>query len=64
MIKVDGFKAFHGTLHITPTIPKFKPFSVTGDCLYNPHTNCWYVQPDGGGLSESYPADMCLVQED
>lgn len=63
MIEVDGYKAFHGTIHVTPVIPGRVPFDVTGDCLYRPDTDCWYVQPERG-FSSSYPADICEVKED
>ena len=62
MIKVDGYRAFHGTIHVTPTGPGFAPYDVTGDCLYKPETECWYVQPEKG-VSQSVPADICEVIE-
>lgn len=63
MIKVDGYKAFRGTLRVTPTATGFKPYSITGDCLYKPEHDCWYVQPEHG-FSQSIPADICKVEED
>jgi len=66
MIEVDGYKAFHGTLHIFPDGPRRSPFDITGDCLYKPETDRWYVQPANSehGFSQSYPADICKPQED
>ena len=57
MIQVEGYKAFHGTLLITPTNPKFPPRRVTADWLYKPETNCWY------GAGDSIPAEICTVDE-
>lgn len=59
MIKVEGFKAFHGDMKITPKNPKFKPFIVEDkDWLYKPEYDCWY----GGG--KSYVAEICEVLEE
>lgn len=54
MIKVEGYKAFHGDMKITPKNTLYKPFYITGkDWLYKPDTDCWY----GGG--SSYAAEIC-----
>lgn len=58
MIKVEGFKAFKGTMKITPKNPSITPFILTGDWLYKPDYNCWY------GLGRSFMADICEVVED
>lgn len=58
MIKVEGFKAFRGTMKIVPKRLGYEPFEVKGDFLYKPEADCWY----GGG--SSYPASICEVVED
>lgn len=55
MIKVEGYKAFHGTMLITPKNPKFEPFSLTCDWLYKPECDCWY------GDGRSFMAEICTV---
>lgn len=55
MICVEGYKAFHGTMRITPKNPKIEPFDKTCDWLYKPEHKCWY----GGGLS--YSEEICKV---
>lgn len=58
MIKVEGYKAFRGTMLITPKNPQFEPFTVTGEWLYKPEYDCWYC----GG--RSYMAGVCEVITD
>ena len=58
MIKVEGYKAFKGTMRIVPKTVLMQPFEAKGDWLYNPEYDCWY----GGG--SSYPASICEVVED
>ena len=58
MIKVEGYKAFKGTMKITPKNADFKPFELEGDWLYKPDADCWY----GGG--RSFCASICEVVED
>lgn len=58
MIKVEGYKAFRGTMQITPVNKLFPLMDVHGDWLYNPDTGCWY------GRGSSYSADICEVVED
>ena len=54
MIKVEGYKAYHGDMKITPKSTFCSPFYITNkDWLYKPDTDCWY----GGG--SSYPAEIC-----
>jgi hypothetical protein len=57
MISVEGYRAFHGTMRITPkcSVP---PFTVTADWLYKPEYDCWY----GGG--HSYPANISEVEQE
>lgn len=62
MIEVDGYKAFHGTLRVTP-VNGNEPYTLTGDCLYEPEHDCWYVQVPGMWC-QSIPADICEVVED
>lgn len=60
MIEVDGYRAFRGTIRVTPDVPGYAPFDLHGDCLYKPETDCWYIRPDRG-FSISQPADICQV---
>jgi len=56
MICVEGYKAFHGDMNITPKNPKFEPFCIVNkDWLYKPDTKCWY------GAGKSFPEDICEV---
>lgn len=59
MITVEGYKAFRGLMKITPKrgadVP---PFTLSGDWLYKPDTDCWYC--DG----RSFAADICKVVVD
>lgn len=61
MICVDGYKAFRGTMRVTPVNSSFKPFSVEGDFLYKPEYDCWYCNPKGGGFSRSFTSDICEI---
>ena len=58
MISSEGYKAFRGTMRITPVIPDKEPFELTGDWLYKPEYKCWY------GLCRSFPEDICTVVVD
>ena len=58
MIKVEGFKAFHGVMMITPKSKCVQPFEVESDWLYKPEFDCWY------GNGRSYVADICTVVRD
>ena len=54
MIKVEGYKAFHGDMKITPKNTLFPSFYICDkDWLYKPETNCWY------GNGSSYSAEIC-----
>lgn len=55
MIEVEGYKAFHGTMLITPKNPQFAPFTLTCDWLYKPEYDCWY------GNGRSFVAGCCTV---
>lgn len=55
MIEVEGYKAFRGTLRISPKSPEIKPFDLEGDWLFKPETNCWY------GQGCSFSAEICEV---
>lgn len=57
MIEVEGYKAFHGTLRITPVVP-YMPYELTGDWLYKPEYACWY------GKGSSFPETICEVVEE
>ena len=60
MIKVEGYKAFHGDMLITPKRALIAPFYIKDkDWLYKPTTDCWY------GDGRSFPADICEpIEED
>jgi hypothetical protein len=54
MINVEGYKAFHGDMKITPKNALYRPFFICDkDWLYKPDTGCWY------GNGSSYPAEIC-----
>lgn len=58
IIKVEGYKAFHGDMHIIPTNKLYQPFYICDkDWLYKPDTNCWY------GDGRSFPADICNIMD-
>lgn len=55
IISVEGYKAFHGDMRITPKNTA-EPFCIVNkDWLYKPDTNCWY------GDGRSFPADICEI---
>lgn len=58
MIKVQGYKAFHGTMKITPVVASISPFLIECDWLYKPEAGCWY------GKGSSYPEEICEVIEE
>lgn len=58
MIKVEGFKAFRGTMKIVPKRLGWESFEIKGDWLYKPEYDCWY------NGDSSYPASICEVLED
>lgn len=58
MITVEGYKAFRGSMKITPKCAAVPPFTVTGDWLYKPDTGCWYCS------GRSFGADICEVVGD
>ena len=54
MIKVEGYKAFHGDMRITPKNSLYPPFYICDkDWLYKPEYDCWY------GNGQSFCADTC-----
>ena len=52
ILKSEGYKMFRGTATIVPTANNWPPFEVTGDWLYKPEWDCWYVN------GHSYPAEV------
>lgn len=58
MIKVEGFKAFRGSLRVTPKNANIAPFLLKGDFLYMPDTDCWY------NAGRSFMSNICEVVED
>ena len=58
MIEIEGFKAFHGTMRITPASTDRQPIDITTDWLYKPMYDCWY------GDGASFPAEVCTVLDD
>lgn len=58
IISVEGYKAFHGDMLITPANPMYSPFVVQeSDWLYKPDTDCWYAN------GSSYPAQVCKIMD-
>jgi hypothetical protein len=57
MINVEGYRAFRGTMRITPK-NGIKPFDIEGDWLYKPDFGCWY------GQGRSFAEEICEVVED
>lgn len=55
MIKVEGFKAFRGTMRIKPKGNKLKPFELNGEFLFNPSSCCWY------GCGSSFCEEICEI---
>ena len=54
MIKVEGYKAFHGDMQISPKNGFYPPFYICDkDWLYKPDTDCWY------GNGQSFPSAIC-----
>ena len=58
MIKVEGYKAFHGLMQIESKSKRVPVIEIEGDWLYKPHTNTWHCN----GIS--YPAKFCVVVSD
>lgn len=58
MINVEGYLAFKGYLKITPVNEKIKPYTMCGEWIYNPETECWY------GEGESFPKEICQIGEE
>ena len=57
MIHVDGYKAFHGKMTITPKCSGVEPFTLECDWLYKPDTGCWY------GNGQSFPEEICTPEK-
>lgn len=54
MIKVEGYKAFHGGMQVSPKNGFYPPFYICDkDWLYKPDTDCWY------GNGQSFPSAIC-----
>ena len=65
MIQVDGYKAFRGTMRITPYNKNNEPFEVHGDWLYKPEYGCWYGHVEQyGPFVSSFGEKICKVVED
>ena len=58
MIQVEGYKAFRGTMQITPKNPMVPQQKIHGDWLYKPEHDCWY------GRGQSFMAEICEVITD
>lgn len=58
MLTCENYRMFRGTMKITPKNPDFEPFTMTGDWLYKPDTQCWYCH------CRSFPEAVCTVVED
>lgn len=57
VIRVDGYKAFRGTMKIRPKTASVPSFELSGDWLYKPETDCWY------GKGSCFAADICKIVE-
>lgn len=55
MIKSNGYKAFRGTMKITPKCAGIDPYELTTDWIYVPKYDCWY------GNGSSFPSEVCEV---
>lgn len=55
MISVEGYKAFRGTMCITPKNPNMEAFNLTGDWLYKPEYQCWYCK------GQSFMDEICEI---
>lgn len=58
MIIVDRYKAFRGTMGITPRTNFHEPFVLSGDFLYKPESDCWCHDV------YSYSASICYIKKD
>ena len=63
MIKVEGYKAFYGTMLITPlslttAVTDTTAYELTCAWLYKPESDCWY------GDGRSFPENICTIVED
>lgn len=54
IICVDGYKAFHGTIKISPS--NEKSFEITADWLYRPDTDCWHCNS-----GHCYDKNICKI---
>ena len=59
MIKVNGYKAFHGVMKIIPATKGMKEYSIESDWLYDPYAGIWYN--DKGCIIPDY---MCFPLEE
>lgn len=57
VIRVEGYKAFRGTMKIRPKTASVPSFELNGDWLYRPDTDCWY------GKGRCFAADICKIVE-
>lgn len=62
VLKCDGYEMFHGSFVVNRSI------RVSGDWLHVPawkNSGCdvWYVRPDDGGMTVSYPASVLSEME-
>lgn len=58
MIECEGYKAFFGTMLITPKNKNIEPFIIADkDWLYKPQYDCWY------GDGRSFMSAICTVIE-
>ena len=51
-LSCEGYKMFYGTMLITPK-NDIKAFTLNGDWLFKPDTNCWYCR------GSSFPENIC-----
>ena len=55
MIKVEGYKAFHGIMKIKPKCKGIEHFVIEADWLYKPDTKTWY------GNGSSFVEEICEI---
>ena len=71
MLECDGYRMFHGTVHISPVVrpdgTRWKePFDLRGTWLSKPGDDGWWIcQPEGGGFTESWGEEiMSNIRDD
>ena len=66
MLECDGYKMFHGTVHVTPVAwgdrPAKPEYDLTGTWLFKPGDDSlddmWYCKKDSDGWVHSMPPEI------